>query len=526
MEAVLEYQELLKKSFGDGIKFNKVLANELTFTIDSDLLVPVCSYINQALGAPLVDMIGTDEIEIDGSYKLYYVFALEPKDLFLVIQTKVDPSRPLFPSVTPHVHAAHWYEREVKDMLGIQPVGHPDPRRLIRHNWSKEVHPLRKDIVQGTRFDRTDKEFPFKIIEGEGVFQIPVGPIHAGIIEPGHFRFSVLGEYIINLEAKLFYTHRGIEKLVEGMSIEKALLVSERICGACSYSHSTAYCQAIEKIAAKEIPERAKYIRTLLMELERLYNHIGDVGNICAGTGFAFGTSQGSRLKEILMRLNEIIAGNRYLRGVNTVGGVKKNLTPETINIIKQTTQLVEKDFNELAEILMSTDSLLDRFATTGVLSNEVASSLNVVGPGGRASGINRDVRRDHPYAAYSQLQFKVPLHCEGDVLARVKVRLDEVRESFAIINQIIDAMPEGDLMVNVGQLEPFSCAMGYTESPRGENIHWVMIGRDNTIYRYRVRSASYTNWPAVALAVPGNMVPDFPLINKSFELCYSCMDR
>ncbi|HWI55388.1 MAG TPA: nickel-dependent hydrogenase large subunit, partial [Desulfobacteria bacterium] len=341
-----------------------------------------------------------------------------------------------------------------------------------------------------------------------------------------HFRFSVRGEYIINLEAQLFYTHRGIEKLAEGMDVFQAIPLVERICGVCSYSHSTSYCQAVEAIAGTEIPDRAKYIRTIVLELERLYNHLGDVGNICAGTGFTFAISQGTRLKEIMMQLNERIAGNRYLRGINVPGGVQLDIGKDISFKIRETLAAVAGEFRELKEILVNNDSFVERLTGTGILTPEIALKLNVVGPGGRASGIRRDVRRNHPHAAYENMEFEVPCYTEGDVKARFLVRLDEIEESFKIVTRALEEIPDGKLKEALGPIEPYSYALGYTESPRGENIHWVMAGPGNTIFRYRVRSASFTNWPAVAAAVPGNMVPDFPLINKSFELCYSCLDR
>ncbi len=518
--------DLYKSRFGGQIQLKPGLGNQINVAVPKEILVQACVFTHEHFNAPLVDMVGTDERRFNDCYGLYYVFALDDVDLFITIAAFLASDDTTFPSVTPVIHAAHWYEREVKDMLGLHPIGHPDPKRLVRHFWAKDVHPLRKDVPQGSEFPRQSKEAPIKPVKGEGVFQVPVGPIHAGIIEPGHFRFSVRGEYIVNLEAKLFYTHRGIEKLAEGMNFYQALPLVERICGICSFSHSTAYCQAIEKLAGTEVPERAKYIRTVFLELERLYNHLGDIGNICAGTGFPFGTSQGTRLKEIMVQLNERISGNRYLRGINKLGGVRVDLAENTLTLIRNTLQQVCGEFSELKEILLNSDSFMERLTGTGVLAPEIAARLNIVGPGGRASGSTRDVRKDHPYAAYGDMEFDVPNYQEGDVKARVLVRMDEIEQSVRIIEQALEKIPAGPLQVNLGPIEPQSYALGHSESPRGENIHWVMAGEGGTIYRYRIRSASFTNWPGVVAAVPGNMVPDFPLINKSFELCYSCLDR
>lgn len=532
----------LKKEFGGVIKGPVTRhANEIYLAVTREALPWVCEYLNHQLGAPLTTMVGTDERQIDGTFKLSYVFSLDKADLFVVIRAALQEGgspqggralpesgpAPQFPSVTPKIPAANWYEREVKDMLGLLPAGHPAPERLVLHrDWPRGVDPLRKDCSFPAELPRGEGVFSFQKVEGEGIFQIPVGPVHAGIIEPGHFRFSAVGDTVINLEARLFYTHRGVEKHCEGQDYRRVLFAAERLCGVCAFSHSLAYSQAVERIAGVEAPLRALYIRTVFQELERLYNHIGDVGNICAGIGFALGTAHGGRLRERMMRLNEALAGNRFLRGVNVVGGVRRDITPEAAGEIVAVLEAVEPDFRELAKKLLATESYLDRVTGAGVLGQETAHDLGVVGPAARASGVDRDTRREHPYAAYSKLSFRVPVYTEGDVLARVKVRIDEVCESMGIIRQALAALPDGPLSVPVGDLPPYQFALGYAESPRGEDIHWVMTGPENTIYRYMVRSASYCNWPAVPFAVRGNIVPDFPLINKSFELCYSCLDR
>jgi len=241
---------------------------------------------------------------------------------------------------------------------------------------------------------------------------------------------------------------------------------------------------------------------------------VGDIGNMCAGIGFSFGISRGAILKERLMRMNMRLAGHRYLRGTVVPGGVKTELNkmPE----IRSELDLLKKELKQLTTVMLSSQSLLDRMQTTGILPTEAAAALGAVGPAARASGVNRDLRRDLPYAAYSELTFQVPLQENGDVFCRLKQRMDECEQSFEILRQAFERLPQGD----------YQTAAGYTESARGANVHWVMSGPDNTIFRYAVRSAAHCNWPVVPLCLPGNIVPDFPLINKSFELCYACLDR
>ncbi len=529
-EAVAQqYADLLRREFGlraDRVDF--INGEEIVVTVRKELLGKMCSDIRAFFQGTLTTMVGTDERSITGNFGLYYTFSLDQESIFVTVKTNLEASQPSFPAVTPDNPAAHWYEREVKDMLGLVPLGHPDPRRLVLHdNWPPGLHPLRKDFSQNEKPPvSTEKHFPFPKVEGEGVFEIPVGPIHAGIIEPGHFRFSAMGESVLHLEPQLFYTNRGIEKLTEGLSLEKGLFLAERTCAACAVSHATAYCQAVEKLAGVEAPPRARYLRTVLLELERLYNHIGDVGNICAGVGFAFGTSQGGRLKESLMLLNEELTGNRFLRGMHQLGGVRWDLDNQQIRKISRVLKTIEKEFREVTEIILTHDFFLNRAATTGILTKQAALDLGAVGPAARASGVDRDIRREHPYAAYDELDFAVPVYTSGDVLCRLKVRVDETFESIQLIRQALTYLPQSALAVPIGKIETYQHALGYSESARGENIHWLMTGPDNTIFRYRIRSASFCNWPVVPLTVPGNIVPDFPLINKSFELCYSCLDR
>ena len=499
---------------------------EVSITVPVDRLADACAFVKGNLAAPLATMVGLDDREQAGVFRLVYVFSVDGK--WVSVETEIDPARPRFPSATPRVPAAHWYEREVQDMLGLIPDGHPDPRRLVLHDdWPEGVYPLRKDFDPTVPVPRVDgPRHRFHHLHGEGIVEIPVGPIHAGVIEPGHFRFAAVGEVVLHLETRLFYTHRGIEKLAEGKRFDRVLQIAERVCGACSLSHAVAYCQAVEAIAGVVVPPRAAALRSFFLELERLYNHVGDLGNICAGVGFAVGTSQGGRLKEEIQRLNERLTGHRFLRGVCRVGGVRRDLNAVHLRDAAQPLQKVEAEFRRFVDLLLATDSLMDRMIGTGAVPFEAARDLGAVGVAARASGLDRDARRDHPYAGYDQLHINVPVRTEGDVRARAQVRMDESFASFALASEVLRSLPSGPLFTEVGDLPPYRIGIGVTESPRGENVHWVRTGPAGSIDRYRIRSASYCNWPIVALAVPGNMVPDFPLINKSFELCYSCLDR
>jgi len=518
--------ELISDLFAEKVSIARTYVNELHLEIAKNEILFLAVKLRD-WGFPLIQLTATDERSSHGHFRLFYTFANDLEQFLIVVSVCVAEAEPSFPSIMKEVPAAHWYEREIRDLFGLDPIGHLDKRCLVVHeDWPEGLYPLRKDFSLDSEVPRVNGQFPYDKVEGEGVIQVPVGPIHAGIIEPGHFRFSAVGDTVLNLEARFFYTHRGMEKLAEGKTPLAALPIVERICGACSFSHTTSYCQAVEKLSGTEIPTRANYIRTVVLELERLYNHVGDVGNICAGIGFAFGTMHGARLREKLMQLNEIVFGSRFLRGINTPGGVRRDISIQNSNFILVTLDKLEQEFEKLVEILLDTNSYMDRVESTGKLLNQIASDLHAVGPAARASGVDRDARRDHPYAAYDQVSFKVPVYEQGDVLARVKVRIDETFESIKIIRQILTSMPRGELTKPLGEMIPYNYAVGMTESARGENVHFIMIGKENTIYRYMVRSASYCNWQVVPSTVFGNIIPDFPLINKSFELCYSCLDR
>lgn len=497
--------------------------------VDVADLASACAVLAREADTRLALMVGEDDRASSGAFRLSYVFAPRGGG-WRTIETLVDAREPVFPSVTPFVPAAHWYEREVQDMFGLTPVGHPDARRLVLHDdWPDGVYPLRKDFDPHQPVPRVEREsYRFHHLHGEGVVEIPVGPIHAGVIEPGHFRFAAVGEVILHLETRLFYAHRGIEKLAEGQPPARVLQLAERVCGACSCSHGVAYSQAAETMAGIAAPARAAALRTVYLELERLYNHVGDLGNICAGVGFAVGASLGAQLKEDVQRLNERLVGNRFLHGANRLGGVRHDLSVERARDIETTVTSVAVRFQRLMELVLGTDSVVERLTGTGVVPTATATALGAVGVTARASGVAIDSRRNHPHAYYDQLPMPVPLvvRDEGDVKARMLVRMDEAIASMAIIRATLDTLPGGPVAVELGPLPGGRAAFALSESARGENIHWIRTAADGTIDRYRVRSASYPNWPVVATAVPGNMVPDFPLINKSFELCYACLDR
>jgi Ni,Fe-hydrogenase III large subunit/Ni,Fe-hydrogenase III component G len=531
MKGKQEYIALLEKSLGDHLDIREAVApNEVYLSLRGESLstLPVlCSLLTKSLKAHFTTLVANDERSLNGTFSLSYVFSVPGDDLFLILQVPVDPRHMEVPSVSPTLESANWFEREVKDWFGI--VAFPNIYKLASHpDWPEDMHQMRKDVDPAVRVPRVRGTFDFKHVEGEGVFEIPVGPVHAGIIEPGHFRFSVAGEPIINLDIQLFYTHKGTEKIAEGMSPQRAIFLAERISGDSSFGHAIAFCHCIERLSGCEVPKRAMVIRTMLLELERLYNHIGDIGAILLDVGFAVGAATASELKERLLGLNELLTGSRLLRGLAAIGGVRRD--PEDTSPKRQA--LLEmlawgkQSFEDLIDQVMSSSSVIDRLETTGTLSHIDAHRLGITGPAGRASGIDRDFRRDHPHCAYPYLSFRVATRTEGDVLARLNVRIDEVRESIAILEQLQHQHLGEPTFTSVGPFPALQYALGYVEGWRGEIVHWLMTDKTGNIYRWKITDPSFHNWRALTVAVRNNIVPDFPVINKSFNLSYSGNDR
>lgn len=478
-------------------------------------------------------MFATDERTRDGSFGIYTVFSIPGQDRFWIIVLRLGEGEKSFPSITAEVPAAHWYEREISDMFGLKPEGHPDTRRLVFHeSFPANSHPLRKDWSMSDAEKQAWGEgrvvhvpYPFMEVAGEGIVQIPVGPVHAGVIEPGHFRFSAIGETIFYLEPRLFYTHKGTEKHFESFSFPDGVRLAERISGTDSFSHGAAYCMAVERMMGIEITEKATANRTLLMELERLYNHIGDIGFLCAGTALAVGYAKGAVIKETLQQLNDRLTGSRYLRGVNVVGGVTRDVLRQADDILR-TLDRVVPEYKAMMKLLLSSVSHVERLENTGKLGRDIAARLGVTGVAARASGLTDDVRKCHPHLLYDRMIFEAHTLEKGDVLARMLIRAEEAECSISIIHELLESSYRGDLTVPARPPEPFASALGYVESPRGSLFYWVMADGKGKPCRVKLRTPSYCNWPAVPFAVHGNIVPDFPLCNKSFNLSYSGCDR
>ncbi len=543
---------MLLGRFGDRLVSVRTMNwNEVHVDAQSKEDIPeLCLYVRDELKGKLATVVCTDERKAGGGFVLRYAFGVGGgEDVFVVVTARVEeggPTEPpVFPSIALMMPPATLYEREIKDTFGLVPWGNPDTRPLTLHErWPGDVFPLRKEFELRRKVaEAQDRGYRFLRVEGEGVSEIPVGPVHAGIIEPGHFRFSILGETILNLETRLFYTHRGVEKLAEGLRLDHVLLLSERISGDEAVANSSAYCQAVEKVARVAPPLRALQIRAVCAELERVYNHLGTLAGLSTDVAFPYGAARLNILKERMMRLNEEVAGSRLLFGVNRLGGVGVDLPPEKSQLVKGTIHTVLDDFNRVVKLLRDDSSVMDRLRGTGAIGPDNAEEMGLVGVAARSSGLDVDTRRDHPYGAYRSItidpHLDTPRHIvehevematrRGDVLARFETRVEEVVNSVSMIDEVLWNLESDPALLAPlprEELKPFSHALGYAESHRGQTVHWVMMGEEpGTLFRYKVRTASFANWPAIETAVLNDIVADFPLVNKSLDLSYAGND-
>jgi Ni,Fe-hydrogenase III large subunit/Ni,Fe-hydrogenase III component G len=503
---------------------------EVTLEARAADLPELADAVVNKLGGRLLSLFATDERDTRGRFAVHQVWSLAKLETFLRLVAGVDPAQPSFPSVAAKHPAANWFEREVMDYFGLVPVNHPNPEPVALHDdWPDGTWALRKDFDEHADVPRIggDGRHPFRPVTGEGVFQVPVGPVHAGIIEPGHFRFGVAGEPVLYLQLRLFYVHKGTEKRFERLPWRHTLFLAESISGDTAVGHALAYSHAVERLARIEVPARAQSLRVLFLELERLYNHIADIGALATDVAFTVPASRAQTQREGLVRLYERLFGTRLLRSTIAFGGVKRDLTPEGRDHLRTHLRSLEQEFDSLITLLIDSGSFTDRVDTTGVLTNQAARDLGIVGMAARASGIDADLRRDHPHDAYTGLQFDIPVEDGGDVRARLMVRAREVEQSFRIAHQIVDRLPESPLRAAMPEaLPPDAAALGWAEAWRGPCVHWVATDGRGRLARVKVTDPSFLNWPGLAQAVPGNIIPDFPVINKSFNLSYSGNDR
>ncbi|MGA7835321.1 MAG: NADH-quinone oxidoreductase subunit C [Acidimicrobiales bacterium] len=450
--------------------------------------------------------------------RVVYVFVRGAVGERREVTVRLDPHEPGVPTLSDLSFPAGRFEREMHDTFGIVPEGHPFLRPLVRHShWPELWYPMRHDAGDVPTMLRDGRPYPYLEVSGTGVYEIPVGPVHAGLIEPGHFRFSVVGETILKMTARLWFLHRGIERMFEGRSAEDGVAIAERISGDTAVGHTLAYCAAIEDALGVTVAEESRVSRSVLLELERLYNHVGDVGALCSDVSFGVAHARAMVLRERLLRLNESVTGHRLLRGAIGPGWTSLMRLPSESALID-----VERDFDELVSFILANSVVIDRFEGTAILSGADARAMGTLGVAARASGIGVDARFDHPYVSVDS-SFAPVTFSEGDVLARFHQRVDEVRQSFALLRDFTSRPQHLEQHAPVRPRE--GAGFGVVEGWRGAVAHRVEVDERGLVTRCRVVDPSFFNWPALAVSLADTLVPDFPLVNKSFNLSYAGND-
>ena len=521
----------LAERFGPAILRADLPASDRLFvTVDPAAVLPVCRALFGELGARYVITVGADDRPFSGRYLVGHDFALDKEHLLGSVMALLPPDAPRVDSISGVVPGASWAEREMRDLVGIEPVGHADPRRLVLPDgWPDGVHPLRKDVPWNHVPENFDPEREFKFEEPpEGCTVVPFGPFHPTLDEPCHFRLFVEGEYVRGCEYRGFMAHRGIEKLSETvLGYNDIPVMAERVCGICGCVHSLAYCSATEYAAGITLPPRASFIRTIMLEMERLHSHLLWVGLACHIVGFDTLFMQAWRIREPLMWLCEKITGNRKTYGLGIIGGVRWDITDELKGEIRALLNSLESQWIPVVQAVVKDKNIQARTSGVGICDKTLCKEMGMVGPMARAGGVDIDCRRDHPYASYDQVDFNVIVEQSGDVWGRVLVRAKEVFESIKIIRQCLDKMEPGPLVADIkDELPAGRMGLVSIEAPRGESHHTVLTGDNNRPRRWRVRAPTYQNLQGVPAMIKDQQLADMTISLGSIDPCFSCTDR
>ncbi len=452
--------------------------------------------------------------------RIVYLFTSGSPDCRVELHVEVRRANPQIPTLAHLSFPAGRFEREMRDLFGIEPIGHPHPRRLVLHqHWPEHWYPMRADAGVTPRMVDNADPYPFVEVGGPGVYEIPVGPVHAGVIEPGHFRFSVVGETIVKMKARLWFVHKGIERLFEGQQTGAGVALAERISGDSAIAHSLAYVMAVEEARGIDVPTRARQLRAVLLELERLYNHVADVGALCNDVGFGLADAHALTLRERLLRLNAEVTGHRLLRGAIVPGGVQLRRLPRHDELNE-----ISAQFDAIVDLARSNTIVMERFSGTALLGVRQAEEIGVLGVVARASGLLLDARAAHPFIDQPPW-FSPARRQSGDVLARFLVRCDEVTMSLALLGDYVAV--EGPLSAFVSDhlAKTGGQGTGIVEGWRGSVVHRVEVGSDARLSRVKIVDPSFLTWPALPVVLTDTIVPDFPLVNKSFNLSYAGND-
>ena len=485
-------------------------------------LPDICQAVKDQ-GGRLAALWGTDEQDRGQGYALH--LALAKPEGMLWLRADLPAGDPQYPDLSPIFYPAQRMQRAARDLLGVDADG-GDRRPWLRHAaWQEADHPLRRDAAAATVFEQGGMDYPFVSVSGDGVHEIPVGPVHAGTIEPGHFRFSIVGEKVLRLEERLGYTHKGVDKRFQGMPLAEGAKLAGRVSGDSTVAYAWAYSMALESLSGAAPPARSLMLRALMLERERIANHLGDLGYLGNDGGLAFGLAQFMRLKEDVLRLNARLFGHRYLMDRIVPGGVADDLDRAGLDAVRAECDVLEREVRVLKDVYDDHSGLQDRFLTCGRLTASTAGKLGVIGLAGRASSQQWDARVQAKPAPYDVLGVDMKTHKNGDVAARVMLRFDEIFESLRLTRSVVEGIAPGAIALPLPPVAAARTGLGWVEGWRGESLVALEAGADGCIRSCHAHDPSWQNWPALAFAVNNNIVPDFPLINKSFNLSYSGCD-
>jgi Ni,Fe-hydrogenase III large subunit/Ni,Fe-hydrogenase III component G len=490
--------------------------------VSSGQLITACRLAWEQDGQ-LVALWASDERDQERGFCLRVL--LKDGDGLTLLEHTLPDERARYPDLSAIFPAANRMQRTAFDLVGVQCDTDDQRPWAWQAAWPIDQFPLRRDFVASPKWEPGQEDYPFVRVAGDGVHEIAVGPVHAGIIEPGHFRFQVVGEKVLRLEERLSYVHKGIEKRFEALPVAEGYRLAGRVSGDSTVAYAWAYAQAVEAIAAVAAPARAIWMRALCLERERVANHLGDLGYLGNDGGFAFGLAQFSRLKEDVLRLNAKAFGHRLLMDVVVPGGIAYDLDAAAATALRAQCTSLAREIRVLRDIYDEHAGLQDRFRQCGEVTRELAAKLGLTGFAARASALAEDLRCDFPMAPYDALAVRKVTKTSGDVAARVAMRFDETFESLRLIEALLEAMPTGEIAAPLPALPAFGFALGVVEGWRGPVVIALESGPDGTIRRCHPHDPSWQNWLVLEHAVIGNIVPDFPLINKSFNLSYSGHD-
>jgi formate hydrogenlyase subunit 5 len=442
---------------------------------------------------------------------------------FSLLRCRLESETQQLQSLATRIPLLGWYEREMTDLCGISFDSHPEPRPLVLHEGAyPSLPPLDPRYPKNTIVPYTPESWDLPPIEGNDVQILPFGPVRGDVLESAQIVFFYIGEAILHCHPRLFFKHRGMEKRFEGLSPALGVLIAERVSGVDSVAHALAFCQAVEAAGQCEIPERARYLRSILAEMERLYNHLHYLGHLCHTTTLKVGEAQGKLLAEQCKQLNGVFTGSRFLRGLLKPGGLRRDLN---LRALPQRLRALEPTITAYMQNLEATNSHLDRLITTGYLPQKTAFDQGASGPIKRASGIARDLRCDHPYAAYDHLPMKISVRTEGDAHARVQVRMEEIQNSIDLILKAVEEAPEGPVAAEMS-LPPGGEGLGWCEGVRGSIYYCVHFDPVGRLVRVKVKSASFSNWRVFPFTVHDTNMMDYAINEASFGLTMAGCDR